>query len=195
MKKITFVLSLLLVLSIGESSAQKLKKIFNGKNLKGWTVPNPNNDNWTVADGQLIVKSSEDRKGSTLWTEKSYTDFVIEVEYKNTFGIVDSGIFLRSDKDQIQIGISGSRKKDLTGSPYIPGKSYPKVADISSVKPNDWNTMKIKVVGDNYIVWVNGTEVMNYTSEDIPATGPVGIQLHPGNEMGINYRSIKLSEI
>ncbi|WP_304237309.1 DUF1080 domain-containing protein [Jiulongibacter sediminis] len=177
-------------------AAQKTKKAFNGKNFKGWVVPQPNNDNWTIENGILHVQSSEDRKGKILWTEKEYTDFIIEAEYKNVSGIVDTGIFLRSETDQIQIGISGSLKKDVTGSPYIPGKGYPVFSTIDGVlKENDWNHIKVKVVGDTYTVWLNGSEVMTYTSPDIPVSGPIGLQLHPGNIMAVDYKNIRIAEL
>ena len=173
----------------------KLKKIFNGKNLKGWVAP-ANNTWWMAGKGILLVKSGPDKKGSILWTEKKYKDFIIETDFLMGDGVVDSGIFLRSENDQIQIGISGSLKRDLTASPYIPKKGYPveaKVKDILKLK--DWNTMKVKVVGKSYTVWLNGIEVMNYTSEKIVDEGPVGLQLHPGNEMSISYRNIRLAEL
>lgn len=173
----------------------KLKKIFNGKNLKGWVAP-ANNTWWMAGKGILFVKSGPDKKGSILWTEKKYKDFIIETDFLMGEGVVDSGIFLRSENDQIQIGISGSLKRDLTASPYIPKKGYPveaKVKDILKLK--DWNTMKVKVVGKSYTVWLNGIEVMNYTSEKIVDEGPVGLQLHPGNEMSISYRNIRLAEL
>ena len=173
----------------------KLKKIFNGKNLKGWVAP-ANNTWWMAGKGILFVKSGPDKKGSILWTEKKYKDFIIETDFLMGDGVVDSGIFLRSENDQIQIGISGSLKRDLTASPYIPKKGYPveaKVKDILKLK--DWNTMKVKVTGKSYTVWLNGVEVMNYTSEKIIDEGPVGLQLHPGNEMSISYRNIRLAEL
>ena len=173
----------------------KLKKIFNGKNLKGWVAP-ANNTWWMAGKGILFVKSGPDKKGSILWTEKKYKNFIIETDFLMGDGVVDSGIFLRSENDQIQIGISGSLKRDLTASPYIPKKGYPveaKVKDILKLK--DWNTMKVKVVGKSYTVWLNGMEVMNYTSEKIIDEGPVGLQLHPGNEMSISYRNIRLAEL
>jgi hypothetical protein len=173
----------------------KLKKIFNGKNLKGWVAP-ANNTWWMAGKGILFVKSGPDKKGSILWTEKKYKDFIIETDFLMGDGVVDSGIFLRSENDQIQIGISGSLKRDLTASPYIPKKGYPveaKVKDILKLK--DWNTMKVKVTGKSYTVWLNGVEVMNYTSEKIVDEGPVGLQLHPGNEMSISYRNIRLAEL
>jgi hypothetical protein len=194
MKKMIFSLALFATL-VAYAQEPKLKKIFNGKNLKGWVTP-ANNTWWMAGKGILFVKSGPDKKGSILWTEKKYKDFIIETDFLMGDGVVDSGIFLRSENDQIQIGISGSLKRDLTASPYIPKKGYPveaKVKDILKLK--DWNTMKVKVVGKSYTVWLNGIEVMNYTSEKIVDEGPVGLQLHPGNEMSISYRNIRLAEL
>ncbi|NBN97866.1 MAG: DUF1080 domain-containing protein [Flavobacteriia bacterium] len=194
MKKMIFSLALFATL-VAYAQEPKLKKIFNGKNLKGWVAP-ANNTWWMAGKGILFVKSGPDKKGSILWTEKKYKDFIIETDFLMGDGVVDSGIFLRSENDQIQIGISGSLKRDLTASPYIPKKGYPveaKVKDILKLK--DWNTMKVKVVGKSYTVWLNGIEVMNYTSEKIVDEGPVGLQLHPGNEMSISYRNIRLAEL
>ncbi len=195
MKKLLATLLLLMVIVSTQAQDPKLKKIFNGKNLKGWVVPE-NNVWWTANDGVLFVKSTAEKKGSILWTEGKYENFIIQADFLMGDGTVDSGIFLRSEHDQIQIGISGSLKRDLTASPYIPKKGYPveaKVKDILNLK--DWNTMKVKVVGSTYTVWLNGAEVMTYTSENMPASGPVGFQLHPGNEMSCSFKNIRLAAL
>jgi hypothetical protein len=195
MKKLLASFLLLTVIVSTQAQDPKLKKIFNGKNLKGWVEP-ANNVWWTVNDGVLFVKSTAEKKGSILWTESKYENFIIQADFLMGDGTVDSGIFLRSENDQIQIGISGSLKRDLTASPYIPKKGYPveaKVKDILKLK--DWNTMKVKVVGKTYTVWLNGTEVMTYTSENMPASGPVGFQLHPGNEMSCSFKNIRLAAL
>ena len=173
----------------------KLRKIFNGRNLKGWIAPE-NNTWWTVNDGILFVKSGPEKKGSILWTEKQYRDFIISADFLMGDGVVDSGIFLRSESDQIQIGISGSLKRDLTASPYLPKLRYPVEAKVEGIlKPKEWNTMKVKVIGKTYTVWLNGVEVMTYTSDYIPEQGPIGLQLHPGNEMSISYKNIRVAEL
>jgi hypothetical protein len=195
MKKLLASFLLLTVIVSTQAQDPKLKKIFNGKNLKGWVEP-ANNVWWTVNDGVLFVKSTAEKKGSILWTESKYENFIIQADFLMGDGTVDSGIFLRSEHDQIQIGISGSLKRDLTASPYIPKKGYPveaKVKDILKLK--DWNTMKVKVVGSTYTVWLNGNEVMTYTSENMPASGPVGFQLHPGNEMSCSFKNIRLAAL
>ena len=195
MKKLLAFFLLLMVVVSTQAQDPKLKKIFNGKTLKGWVEPS-NNVWWTVNDGILFVKSTAEKKGSILWSESKHENFIIQADFLMGDGTVDSGIFLRSEHDQIQIGISGSLKRDLTASPYIPKKGYPveaKVKDILKLK--DWNTMKVKVVGSTYTVWLNGNEVMTYTSENMPASGPVGFQLHPGNEMSCSFRNIRLAAL
>lgn len=189
---------LLLILGFGQLNAQKskMKKIFNGKNLEGWVVPAPESC-WTVSKGVLLVKSEPTKKGAILWTEKSYQNFVLQAEFLMGEGTVDSGFFLRSENDQIQIGISGSLKRDMTGSPYIPKLRYPVEATgvKELLKPKEWNSLQIKVIGNTYTAYLNGKQVMTYTSEGMAASGPIGIQLHPGNEMSISYRKIMLAEL
>ncbi len=191
-----FAILLMAVSFVTLAQEPKLKKIFNGKNLSGWIDPDDKNC-YTVSKKILTVKNEPSKKGSILWTEKSYKNFILQADFKMEAGTVDSGFFLKSEENQIQIGISGSLKRDLTGSPYIPGKRYPVeakgVADLLKVK--GWNTMKIKVVDKTYTVWLNGQEVLNYTTEVIPESGPIGIQLHPGNEMTILYKNILLAEL
>jgi len=199
--KLKHLLTTLLLISLiaNEGFAQKvkMKSIFNGKNLKGWHVTPDNNIWWEVQEGKIHTENDPTKTGSTLWTNKEYEDFIIETDFLMGEGTIDSGIFLRSDKDQIQIGISGSLKRDMTGSPYIPGKSYPVEAQgVKEVlKQNDWNTMKVKVVGQTYTVWLNGKEVMTYESEGIPEKGPIGLQLHPNNEMSIDFKNIKVGKL
>ena len=129
------------------SAEEKLIPIFNGKDLTGWNAPE-NNICWLVNDGILQVRSGPDKKGSILWTEKDYEDFVVELEFKFGEGTIDSGVHLRNE-DQIQIGISGSLKRDITASPYIPGKGYPVEAEgvKDLLKLDDWNHMRIEVRG------------------------------------------------
>lgn len=195
-KSIALVSFICLFATLIQAQTPKMKKIFNGRNLRGWVVPQ-NNIWWKADTGVLFVKSSADKKGSNLWTKKKYTDFIFQTEFLMGDGTVDSGIFLRSANDQIQIGISGSLKRDMTGSPYIPKLKYPVEAKgvQAILKPKDWNTLKVKVVGKTYTAWLNGVEVMTYTSENIPMSGRIGIQLHPGNEMSISYRNMTLGKL
>jgi hypothetical protein len=174
----------------------KLEAIFNGTDLSGWDVPKENI--WfTVKDGVLMVKNGPKKRGQTLWTSKQYSDFVIEFDFRMGKGTVDSGIYLRNSREQIQIGISGSLKRDMTASPYISGKGYPVEAKRIKelLKPSGWNTMRIEAKGKDYTVWLAGEKVMNYTSSSAIAKGKLGIQLHGNREMAIDFRNMKAADL
>ena len=177
----------------------KMKSAFNGKTFKGWVVPD-NNIWWRIEGGILSCQNGPDKKGSILWTKKKYRDFVVELDFRFGDGTIDSGIFMRGDgpdAPQIQIGISGSLKRDMTGSPYVPKQGYPVeakgVADLLNL--SDWNTIRAQALGNVYKVWLNGQEVMSYTMQDALLTGPVGLQLHPNREMAVDFRNIRIGKL
>lgn len=177
------------------SQSEEAKSIFTGNDLSGWIVPE-NNIWYSAKDGVLSLKSGPDKKGSILWTEDEYKDFVVEMEFKFGEGTIDSGVHLRN-MDQIQIGISGSLKRDMTASPYIKGKGYPVEASgvKDLLKQDDWNHLRIEVRGMDYKCFLNGKEVMNYTSDTGIPQGPIGLQLHGGKEMAIDFRKIKVTKL
>ncbi|MDB4798442.1 DUF1080 domain-containing protein [Verrucomicrobia bacterium] len=176
--------------------AGDLPSAFTGHNFEGWKLPE-NNTWWTAKDGVMSLKSGPNKKGSNVWTEKEYGNFVMDFDFKMGHGTVDTGVFVRTGSDQIQIGISGSLKRDLTGSPYIAGKGYPVegkgVQEI--LKKSDWNHMTIVAIGKNYTVYLNGKHVMTYDSDSALEKGPIGIQLHGNRDMSAHYKNIKIAEL
>ena len=171
--------------------------LFNGKDLSNWRVESQGKAvNWTVKDGTIHCQSDPSKKGSLLWTKEEFTDFTLTLEFKNGEGTIDSGVMIKGNHDQIQIGISGSLKRDLTAAPYIPGKGYPVESKeaIAAVKPTEWNTLKIEVKGNVYKTWLNGVEGVTYTSETSKEKGPLGLQLHPGNTMEISFRNLEITK-
>ena len=196
---------LMIASSSFSASAQSLPSIFNGKNLDGWKLQEPQDGKnvWFTVDdeGNLSLQNGPEKKGQNLQTVKEYSNFVMEFEFQFGKGTNDTGIYMRGDKDQIQIGISGSLKKDMTGLPYIPGKGYPVNDDevlkiIGSVlKLTDWNAMTIVAKGNNYTAWLNGVYIMSYDSDSAEEKGPIGIQLHGNREMSCKYRKIRLAEL
>ncbi len=195
--KYLFFLCLFFIACVQQSDPQKQSQIlFNGKDFSNWTEPE-NNVWWKIKNGVLSARNDSTRQGSVLWTAKAYTDFVLELDFKMGDGIVDSGVFLRTEHEQIQIGISGSLKRDMTCSPYISGKGYPVEAEniANLLKQKGWNHLRIKALGAAYMVWLNGEKVMHYISETAEKKGAIGLQLHPNREMEVYFRNIKLMEI
>lgn len=193
---ILFSMTLLLLSGGNGVRGGELPEIFNGEDLTGWKVPE-DNQWWKVKEGVLRGENNPARKGSNLWTEKEYKNFVMQLEFKMVEGDVDSGIFVRAESQQIQIGRSGSLKRDMTGSPYIIGNGYPKEAEgvKELLKTDQWNSMMVVAMGRYYSVWLNGSHVLTYRSKTAVEKGPIGLQVHPGNRMTIDFRNIRLAEL
>jgi hypothetical protein len=188
-----------MVTLFGQATESQMTRIFDGDDLDFWEVPE-DNVWWSMDEGTLWAKSDPAKTGSILWTKKKYKNFVVQMDFKFGEGTVDSGIFMRGDDEinaQIQIGESGSLKRDMTASPYVPKQGYPLEAEgvKELLKMNDWNTIKATAVGNSYKVWLNGTEVMNYTFKNANLEGPIGIQLHPSRDMTIQFKNILVGEL
>jgi hypothetical protein len=195
MKRILVALLLVLVLQrFGGAADAKddLQPIFNGKDLSGWKVP-ADNKWWKVVDGVLVGENDEAKKGSMLYTEKSNGDVVIEAECRWS-GEIDSGIMVRKPEIQLQIGTSRSLKRDMTCSFYAHGK-YPEPARAKGVdkllKEGDWNLIRFEAVGSKFSTWLNGQKVLEYEDPAFPDAGPIGLQIHPGLKMKVEFRNIK----
>jgi hypothetical protein len=174
--------------------AEELPAIFNGKDLAGWKVPAPN-PFWKVVDGVIVGENDEAQKGSMLWTEQSYRDFVIECEARWS-GEIDSGIMLRQPELQLQIGVSRSLKKDMTGSFYTGGQDkYPEAGRAKNVdkllQPGAWNKIRLEARGDKFTVWLNGEQVGQYVNAKYAGAAPLGLQIHPKLKMKVEFRNLR----
>ncbi len=166
--------------------------MFNGKDLTGWKAPEPN-PFWKAADGVLTGENNAAKKGSMLYTTESYADFEMEAEVRWS-GEIDSGFMARKPEVQVQIGVSRSLKKDMTGSFYV-GK-YPEEAQAKEagklLKAGDWNKFKFQAKGDTFTVWINGTQASSYKDAKYAAPGPIGLQIHPGLDMKVEFRDLRI---
>ena len=177
--------------------------LFNGKDLTNFKADEAKAF-WRVEDGVLIGKNDAAKKGNYLWTEKEYRDFVIEfdVRWKGTTPRgVDTGIEMRKPKIQLQLGVSGSLRVDMTGSFYTGGKpAYPEAGQAKEAKTlmkpeGEWNTFRIQAKGDTFTCWINGQKASEYTDAKFSGAAPLGLQIHPGVEMKCEYRNVKIAEL
>ncbi len=191
----TFVLILVSTFAFKSSK----EKLFNGKSLDGWECkPTERIHDWQVEKGE-IVGANPHEKGSILWTTRNFKDFELTLKYMTDTEHYDTGVFLRSESHQVQIGISGSLKKDMTGCIYAPKDnkgSYPaqtdKIAEFHKV--GKWNELKMVVTGKRIQTFLNGEPFVDYTAVTIPAEGPIGLQLHPGVNMKVRFKDINIRE-
>lgn len=167
-----------------------LEPIFNGRDLTGWKQSA--GTCWTVKDGVLVGENDAALKGSMLFTDRDYGDVVVEADCRFS-GEIDSGIMLRKPELQVQIGVSRSLKRDMTCSFYngkYPEEARaPRAADL--LVPNDWNRIRVEAKGDTFTVWLNGEQVSRYTNAKYAAPAPIGLQIHAGLPMKVEFRNIR----
>jgi hypothetical protein len=181
----------------------KLRPLFNGKDLSNFKAEGAA-EFWRIENEVLIGENNKEMKGHYLWTEKSYGDFVLEFDVRwkaATDRGVDTGIEMRQPKIQLQLGVSGSLRVDMTGSFYTGGKpAYPESGQAKEAKKlmkpeGEWNTIRIQAKGDTFTCWINGEKASEYTDPKFSGAAPLGIQIHGGVEMKCEYRNVKIAEL
>lgn len=175
--------------------------LFDGKSLDGWEVrPAEDTEGHWKVEGDMIVAENPNQKGSVLWTKDSFRNYELELEYRTPSDYYDTGVMLRGDGHQVQIGISGSLQKDMTACIYAPKDkrgSYPGQTDKVSkfVKQGDWNHLRIILRDKRIQTFLNGEPFVDYTGVAINDEGPIGLQLHGGHHMKILFRNLKFKPL
>lgn len=197
-------LGLFLALPARSGAAEPhLEPLFNGKDLTHFKAED-SKAFWHAENGVLVGENDAAMKGNYLWTEKEYRDFVIEfdVRWKTTTPRgVDTGLEMRKPRIQLQLGVSGSLRVDMSGSFYTGGKpAYPEAGQAKTAKElmkpeGEWNTFRIQAKGDTFTCWINGTKASEYTDAKFSGAGPLGFQIHPGVPMKCEYRHVRIAEL
>ena len=67
----------------GRSDSDGFTPLFNGRDFKGWTVPEGDGGHWKVVDGLIDYDAqSESKEDKNLWTEREYGDFVLRLDWR-----------------------------------------------------------------------------------------------------------------
>ena len=117
----------------------------------------------------------------------------------------NSGVFIRSFVEEKDVKVNGWQvevaPKGLdTGGIY---ESYGRgwLIQIPDEKENilkqgEWNTMRIRVQGDNVQTWLNGEEMVNIRDEKIGAgQGRIALQIHDGGGIKVLWRNLHLQTL
>lgn len=196
--------------------------LFNGKNLDGWKglVENPikrakmsegelnaaqqeadkrAKESWIVKDGVLLFTG----KGNNLCTEKQYGDFEMLVDWKLYEGSEpDAGIYLRGtpqvqiwDTARVNVGAQVG-----SGGLYNNKQNPSKPLKVADQKLEEWNTFRIRMIGDRVSVWLNEELVTdnvileNYwdRSQSIFPIEQIELQAHGSK---VEYRDMLIKEL
>jgi serine/threonine protein kinase len=187
---------------------QEWTELFNGKDLTGWKEI-PSAGFWTVRKG---VIAGTDRTG-WLGTEREYSDFELELEYKLE-PEAHSGVFLRafddgapSGRDFVEIQLL-----DDAAPEYRAVKAWQKNGSVYGIIPaaqsvaapaNKWNKLLVKAEGPWITVAVNGTQVLHGSLEahkPLPLVKPdvnrrsgrIGLQIYG---RPVEFKNIRIREL
>ena len=183
-----------------EASASDWQSIFDGQSLDGWKIHGT--ERWFVEGGEIICESGPDSAYGYLATEKIYTDMELEVEFlQEADG--NSGVFFRSSLDGTKI--SGWQAEvappghDTGGIYESYGRGWlQKIPDEKEtvLKMGEWNTLRIKVVGDHVQTFLNDVPRVDFHDEKIgQASGVIALQIHDGGGIRVRWRNLKVKEI
>ena len=152
------------------AAAEGFVWLFDGQDLDAWkTSPGAR---WVVQDGMITLKDRTDgslNNPDYLWTQETYANFILELEFKIPDGYANSGVFLRtSDLSQpvytgieVQVSNSYGRKKLSRGG--TAGAIYDCLAPTKNAikKPGEWNQYRITCNDNTITVVLNGEAVID----------------------------------
>ena len=202
MKKLSIKLisSFFILMVITSALFAQKKSIFNGKNLDGWKIYGT--EKWYVDNGELICESGPDKGYGYLATEKFYKDFELELEFF-LLANGNSGVFFRSTIEgtkitgwQAEVEPAGAESGGIYESYGRGWLITPGESKRNAQKKDQWNKMKVRVVGDKVTTWINGTEMVTLTDEKIgQANGSIALQIHDGGGIKVKWRNLKIKEL
>jgi Domain of Unknown Function (DUF1080) len=196
--------SLLLLLGFFLLSAgteqQRYKKLFNGKDLAGWT--RHGTEKWYVDNGELICESGPDKKYGYLSTDKAYDNFILDLQFKLEAN-GNSGVFFRSGIEGTKISgwqVEVAPPDHHTGGIYESyGRGWliqPKPEDEKILKADDWNQLKIQAKDDEITTWLNGKQIVYFKDEKIgQGKGFIALQIHDGGGIKVRWKNIRIKEL
>lgn len=187
MKKI-FTLCAAALVSVG-AFAEKWVPLFNDVDLTGWKQVT-GTSTYEVKDKMIIGTGSEGTVNSFLATERNYSDFILEFEFKME-DEQNSGICFRSRVNEQGFTMGYQYEFDpsdraWTGGIYDErrrGWLYPMTfnAQVGKLfKRHAWNKGRIEAVGNHIYTYLNG-KLAAAVVDDMDRDGFIALQVHaPG---------------
>jgi len=200
MKKVsTLILSLLVILS--STGREKWESLFNGKDLSGWKLIN-GSAIYLACGGEIVGFSRLNSPNSFLATERVFSDFILELEYKIDPGL-NSGVQFRSlSKPEFQNGRVHGYQFEFDTSPRAwsggifdearRGWLYP--LDLNptakkAFKPNEWNKIRIEAIGNSIRTWLNDIQVSDVL-DNLTPEGFIALQVHSTRDSSLVGKKI-----
>jgi hypothetical protein len=182
-------LTLILLASVafGANAGDKWEPLFNGKDLTGWTVMN--DAAFTVTNGVIHL----DKSTGWLRTDREYTNFVFEAEWRGLETNYNSGFYIRAGLDgkphptnAWQVNLKQSALGQLLrGKPEVLPSKTPEFP------ANEWVTFRMEARGKKLTLDVNGKRAWEFDKLDVDH-GYIGIQ---AESRPLDFRNLRVREI
>jgi hypothetical protein len=200
MKRIIFSIAIILA-TAPVTRAAEFKPIFDGKTLKGWT-PAPGGK-WEVKDGAIVGTSPKsERRHGILLTDKQYSNFVVKAKFRVHSG--DSGFYFRAERVKSAVSVHGFQVEvdtsQETGGLYETGgrawvhRPTAEVIKKRKYKKGEWTDLELSANGGHIVVKINGVISTELKNDKSRTKGHIGLQLHGGQVMHVEYKDIVISE-
>ncbi|MBM3414260.1 MAG: DUF1080 domain-containing protein [Bacteroidetes bacterium] len=183
------------------AQSSKWTYLFNGKDLKGWKQLN-GNAIYKIENGELVGVTVQNTPNSFLATEKTFTDFIFEVDLKVS-NQMNSGIQFRSElkdnNDKCEVTdkktpnrVHGYQMEIDPSTRAWSGGIFDEArrgwlyslennpAAKSAFKYNQWNRYRIECIGNSIRTWVNGVAAAHIIDNATPE-GFIALQVHQIN--------------
>jgi len=174
--------------------------LFDGKSLAGWRAEGK--ADWSAQDGAMVGRQGPGNAPGDLYTTAEWADFELECEFKVVWP-ANSGIWFRRSAAQpgyqADILDEAAYPDTFSGSLYAMGTGFlVKNGDARSVNKNGWNRLRLRAVGQEIVITLNGKTVVKTSDNRFLQAGSIGIQVHPGDrykDMEIRVRKIRVRPV
>ena len=192
----------LLSLCMTAGAQAQWQDLFNGKNLKGWSVA-AGTATYKVEDGAIVGTSRLGTPNTFLRSDRTYGDFILEMLFKVDDGL-NSGIQFRSHVTDgrvrgYQYEIDPSSRA-WSGGIYDEarlGWLYPLTTNPTAqqaFRPGDWNKVRIEAVGNRIRTWINGVPAADILDAQ-DADGFIALQVHAIGNPELEGKQIRWKQI
>lgn len=193
-------IAIMLCSCITGAYAQKKVKLFNKKNLNGWTVIGT--EKWYVSDKELVCESGPDKGYGYLATVGQYKNFDLTLQFKQEAD-GNSGVFFHSSFEGTKVAgwqVEVAPLNNHTGGIY---ESYkrgwlikPSAEAEKALKVGEWNKMRIVVNNNTVTTYLNGTQMITMTDDAFGSVnGSIALQIHDGGGIKVRWKDLVLREL
>ena len=147
------------------------------------------------AEGKWVVREDKDKPGNRLLVQESadatdyrfplavvkegtYKDVTLSVRARPVSGEVDQGfgmVWRYKDASNYYITRCNADEDNCTIYHTVAGRRRPFQNKSIKVAKHAWHTLKLEATGNHFVVWFDGTKVLDATDDTFKDAGKVGL--------------------